>query len=73
MMDSAALLVDVHSRTEETHKLHNSPLVTRNIRANKWISWQPSEWPWCTLNTNGAHKSDGISTVGDLIRDHLGR
>ncbi|KAH9781703.1 reverse transcriptase domain-containing protein [Citrus sinensis] len=73
MMDYAASLVDVHSRAEETHKLHNSPLVTRNIRANKWISWHPPEWPWCTLNTDGAHKSDGISTTGGLIRDHLRR
>ena len=72
-MNCAALLVDVHSRAEETHKLYNSPLVTRSIRINTWISWLPPEWPWCTLNTDGAHKSDGISTAGGLIRDHLGR
>ena len=72
-MNCSALLVDVHSRAKETHKLHNSPLVTRSIRINKWISWHPPKWPWCTLNTDGAHKSDEISTAGGLIRDHLGR
>ncbi|KAH9672602.1 putative ribonuclease H protein [Citrus sinensis] len=30
-------------------------------------------WPWCTLNTDGAHKIHGTSAAGGLIRDHLGR
>ncbi|KAH9796396.1 putative ribonuclease H protein [Citrus sinensis] len=72
MMDPAALLVDVHTRAEKTHKLYNSPLVTRNIWANKWISWHPPEWPWCTLNTDSAHKFDGIFITGGLIQDHFG-
>ncbi|KAH9757474.1 reverse transcriptase domain-containing protein [Citrus sinensis] len=29
--------------------------------------------PWCTLNTDGAHRVHGTSTAGGLIRDHLGR
>ncbi|KAH9649730.1 putative ribonuclease H protein [Citrus sinensis] len=27
----------------------------------------------CTLNTDGAHKANGVSTAGGLIRDYLGR
>lgn len=49
------------------------PLITRNIRAHKWISWHPPEWLWCTLSTDGAHKSHGTSTASGLIQDHLGR
>ena len=37
----SALLVDVHSQAEEIHKLHNHPLITKNIRVHKWISWHP--------------------------------
>ncbi|KAH9783694.1 reverse transcriptase domain-containing protein [Citrus sinensis] len=45
MLDPLALLVDVHTRAEEIHKLHNHPLLTRNIRTHMWISWHPPEWP----------------------------
>ncbi|KAL9438044.1 hypothetical protein AB3S75_023834 [Citrus x aurantiifolia] len=71
-MVPSALLVDVHTRAEEIHKLHNHPLITKNIRVHKWISWHPPTWPWCTLNTDGAHRFHGTSTAGGLIRDHLG-
>ncbi|KAH9669858.1 putative ribonuclease H protein [Citrus sinensis] len=73
LMVPSVLLVNVHTRAEEIHKLHNHPLITKNTRVQKWISWHPPAWPWCTLNTDGAHRIHGTSTVGGLIRDHLGR
>ena len=73
LMVPSALLVDVYTRAKEIHKVHNHPLITKNIRVHKWISWHPPTWPWCTLNTDGAHRVHGTSTAGGLIRDHLGR
>lgn len=33
----------------------------------------PPAWPWCTLNTDGAHEANGVSTAGGVIRDFSGR
>ncbi|KAH9742595.1 hypothetical protein KPL70_002999 [Citrus sinensis] len=54
------------------HKIHTHPLTTGYIRVTRWISWKPPDWPWCSLNTDGAHNRGGISTAGGLIRDHMG-
>ena len=43
----------------EMCKIQNHPLVTGKIRAAQWIRWISPAWPWCTLNTNGAHKANG--------------
>ncbi|KAH9658732.1 putative ribonuclease H protein [Citrus sinensis] len=71
-MDPTALLVDVSLRAEEMSKIHNHCLVTRKLKIEKWIRWHPPDWPWCTLNTDGAHKANGVSTAGGLIRDYSG-
>ena len=72
-MVPSTLLVDVHTRAEEIHKLHNHPLITKNIGVHKWISWHPPAWPWCTLNTDGAHRVHVTCIASGLIRNHLGR
>ncbi|KAK9181143.1 hypothetical protein WN944_024280 [Citrus x changshan-huyou] len=72
-MDPMALLVDVSLRAEEMSKIHNHCLVTGRLKIDKWIRWHPPDWPWCTLNTDGAHKANGVSTAGGLIRDYSGR
>ncbi|XP_052290822.1 uncharacterized protein LOC127900258 [Citrus sinensis] len=71
-MDPNVVLMDVFTRTAEMHKIHTHPLTTGYIRVTRWISWKPPDWPWCSLNTDGAHNRGGISTAGGLIRDHMG-
>lgn len=70
---SGALMADVSMCTAEMCKIHNHALVTRKIKVAQWIRWIPPTWPWCTLNTDGAHKANGVSTVGGVIRDWSGR
>ena len=72
-MDPMALLVDVSFRAEEMSKIHSHCLVTGRLKIDKWIRWHPPEWPSCTLNTDGAHKANGVSTAGGLIRNFSGR
>ncbi|KAH9678147.1 hypothetical protein KPL71_025604 [Citrus sinensis] len=69
-MDPMALLADVSLRAEEMSKIHDHCLVTGRLKIDKWIRWHPPDWPWCTLNTDGAHKANGVSTAGGLIRDY---
>ncbi|KAL9441410.1 hypothetical protein AB3S75_019988 [Citrus x aurantiifolia] len=72
-MDPNVVLMDVFTRTVEMHKIHTHPLTSRHTRVMRWISWKPPDWPWCSLNTDGAHNREGISTAGGLIRDHMDR
>ena len=67
-----ALLVDVSVHVEVMSKIHSHTLDSGRIKIDKWIRWHPPEWPWCTLNTDWAHRANGVSSAGGLIRDYSG-
>lgn len=64
---------DVLGRAEEIQSLYNSTLMTSGRKCEKLVGWYTPIWPWYKLNTDGACKQLGVSSVGSLIGDHNGR
>lgn len=68
-VDTNSMIQDVVTRAEEILCMNKSGLTKKGSKLEKWVSWQNPAWPWCKLNSDGACKSNTISTVGGLLRD----
>lgn len=67
------MIQDVVTRAEEILCMNKSGLTKKGSKLEKWVSWQNPAWPWCKLNSDGACKSNRISTVGGLLQDYSGK
>ncbi|KAH9792364.1 putative ribonuclease H protein [Citrus sinensis] len=63
------VVMDIKIRTEEIQKVNQSCLVHVAMKIEKYFGWVAPTWPWFKLNTDGAHKSSGLSSAGGLIRN----
>ena len=63
------IVIDIKCRTEEIQKINQSLFVPADMKVEKHFGWVAPSWPWFKLNTDGSHKSSGLSSVGGLIQN----
>lgn len=64
--------MDIKIRSEETQSFNKSLFNPGVTKIEKKFRWVAPNWSWFKLNTDGTHKTSGLSSAGDLIRNHCG-
>lgn len=65
--------MDIEIRIEEIHNFNKSLFNPSAMKIVKYFAWVAPNWLWFKLNTDGTHKSSGLSSAGSLIRNYCGQ
>ena len=64
--------MDIKCHTKEIQKINRSLFGLVDMKVEKHFGWVAPSWPLFKLNTNGTHKSSGLSSAEGLIWNYDG-